>query len=128
MEGKKMKSAKSFIVTTAIMLAALYAIGQTGIRLPTIVSLLILIGEVAADTTTAYLCLRKRGTETNPIVVFLFKKLGYIWTFALVWAVWAWLISTNFLHANMLTQTAFVIVYAFVPVNNLVVYWRLSKK
>ncbi len=123
-----MKQAKSFVAMLSLMIAAIYAIGQIGISMPTLASLLLLIGEVAADTTTTYLCLKKHGAESNPVVAFLFKKLGYIWTFVLVWAVWAWLITGNFLRTNELTQTAFVIVYGFVPVNNLVVLWRLSKK
>ena len=123
-----MRSAKNFIVMTAIMVAVLYALSQTKIGLSAPIPLMLLIAEILTDTTTTYLCLKKSGTETNPIVGFLFKKLGIVWTFVIVWAVWVWTVNANFLHTNMLTQTAFVIVYAFVPVNNLVVLWRLSKK
>lgn len=119
---------KTFIASGFLALAMCYAIAQTGFQLPTSAALSLLLAAIAADTATTYLCLKRGGKETNPIVGFLMKKLGLFWTFAMVWIVWAMLIHFNYLRTNISTQTAISVVYWLVPVNNVVVFWRLGKK
>jgi len=96
--------------------------------LPTVIALTILVCAVTLDFLTTYLCLRKRGREGNPVIAFLFRKIGVLGTFGVMAGVWGCFIALRWLPAEPGIQTAVAFAYWLVPMNNLVVLRKLSRK
>jgi len=110
------------MLTTAIL--ALYL----GLALPTVVALLVLLCAVTADFYTTWRCLKERGREGNPVVAFLFKRVGVLKTFGLMAILWTVFISFRWIHQTEGIQTAVAVAYWLVPVNNMVVLARLKRQ
>lgn len=119
---------RKFIAFCALMLGVCYAVFLTGFTLSTPVNVTLLVSAIALDSFTTWLCLRKKGTEGNPVVSRLFKKLGFLGTWS-IWAVlWTLIIVFRFVPSNEQSQTAVACAYWLVPINNLWVLWRLAKR
>ena len=112
----------------ALMLGTACLIFISGFTLPTLVALLVLLLAVIADFYTTWRCLKERGKEGNPMVAFLFKRVGLRASFGLMAGLWALIIIFRFLPAVEGVQTAIALVYWVVPLNNLVVLRRLRRK
>ena len=119
---------KKYIVFVALCMCVAVAVFLSGFTLPTLIAVPVLVLAIASDTTTTYLCLRKKGQEGNPIVAKLFKKLGYRGTTAVWLIIWALIIYFRVLPATEQVQTAVAFAYWLVPLNNLMVLRRLSKR
>ena len=100
----------------------------TGVTFPTPIALTVLICAVGADFLTTYACLRIRGKEGNPVVAFLFKKIGIGGTFGLMACLWVLVIVFRWLPSSTGVQTAIACTYWLVPMNNLIVLRKLSRK
>lgn len=117
-----------FLAFMVVMLGTATLILYSGFTLPTEVALSILVLAIASDSLTTYLCLRAKGREGNPVMAFLFRRLGVKGTIGL-WAVlWMPIIIFRFIPAVAGVQTAIALVYWLVPVNNLAVLIRLRRK
>ncbi len=110
------------------MLGTAFLISVSGFTLPTIVALLVLILAVTADFYTTWRCLKERGKEGNPMMAFLFKKVGLRASFCLMAGLWALIIIFRVVPAPESTQTAIALVYWVVPLNNLIALRRLRRK
>jgi len=110
------------------MLGTACLIFISGFTLPTIAALSILILAITADFYTTWRCLKVRGREGNPMVAFLFKRVGLRASFGLMVGLWALIIIFRFLPAVEGVQTAIALVYWVVPLNNLIVLKRLCRK
>ena len=67
-----------------MMLATACLIHISGFALPTTIALSILILAITADFYTTWRCLKERGKEGNPMVAFLFKRIGLRASFGLM--------------------------------------------
>ena len=65
-----------FLAFMVVMLGTATLILYSGFTLPTEVALSILVLAIASDSLTTYLCLRAKGREGNPVMAFLFRRLG----------------------------------------------------
>ncbi len=110
------------------MLGAACLIFISGFTLPTIAALSILILAVIADFYTTWRCLKERGREGNPMVAFLFKRMGLRAVFCLMAGLWTLIVIFRFLPAVEGVQTAIALVYWVVPLNNLLALRRLRRK
>jgi len=119
---------KKYIAFVALCMCVAIAVFLSGFSMATPVAILVLVLAIASDTTTTYLCLRKKGQEGNPIVARLFKKLGYKGTTVIWLAIWAAIIWFRVLPATEQVQTAVALAYWLVPMNNLMVLRRLTKR
>jgi len=122
-----MKSLK-FLLFILLMLGTALTVFLLGFTLPTEIALTVLILAVISDFLTTYLCMRKNGKEGNPMVGFLFKKIGLLKSFAILAGIWVLIIVFRVLPAVALVQTAIAISYWLIPVNNVIVLVRLQKK
>jgi len=111
-----------------MMLATACLIHISGFALPTTIALSILILAITADFYTTWRCLKERGKEGNPMVAFLFKRIGLRASFGLMAGLWALIIIFRVVPATESAQTAIALVYWVVPLNNLVVLRRLRRK
>ena len=111
-----------------MMLATAYLIHISGFTLPTTVALSILILAITADFYTTWRCLKERGKEGNPMVAFLFKRVGLRASFGLMARLWVLIIVFRVVPATESAQTAIALVYWVVPLNNLIVLRRLRRK
>ncbi len=111
-----------------LMLGTAFLILISGFTLPTTVALLLLILAVTADFYTTWRCLKERGREGNPMMAFLFKRIGLRLSFCIMAGLWTVIIIYRFLPAVEGIQTAIALVYWVVPLNNLVVLRRLRRK
>lgn len=117
-----------FVAFCALMLGVAILVFLTGAKFPMAVNVAMLVGAVAMDSLTTWLCLRRRGIEGNPIVSRLFKKIGFLGTWG-IWAVlWTLIIVFRFVPSDEQSQTAVASAYWLVPLNNLWVLVRLSRK
>lgn len=96
--------------------------------LPTAIALLILILAVALDFFTTYRCLKRGGREGNPVIAFFFRKIGVLGTFGVMAGIWVCFIVFRLLPGEPGIQTAVAFAYWLVPINNIVVLRRLSRK
>jgi len=119
---------KKYIMFVMLMMGIAVVVFLSGFVIPTPIAILVLVVAILSDTTTTYLCLRKKGQEGNPVVARLFKKLGYRGTTAVWLGIWALIIWFRVLPASEQVQTAVALAYWIVPVNNLWVLRRLSKR
>lgn len=116
-----------YIVFVVLMLGTACAVLISGLRFSTPVALAVLIGAVSADFLLTYLCLRVQGKEGNPVIAFLFKKIGIGGTFGLMLVIWTVFIAYRWLPATIGIQTAVACAYWLVPMNNLMVLRKLSR-
>lgn len=116
-----------YIVFVVSMMGAAYMILFSGFRLPTPVALVSLICAVSADFLTTYLCLREQRKEGNPVIAFLFAKIGIGGTFGLLACIWVVFILFRWLPSTHGIQTAIACVYWAVPVNNLIVLRKVKE-
>ncbi len=119
---------RKYIVFVLLCFAVAIAVFLSGFTMPTLVAVSVLVLAIASDTTTTYLCLRKKGEEGNPVVAKLFKKLGYRGTTAVWLGIWVLIIYFRVLPATEQVQTAVALAYWLVPMNNLMVLRRLSRR
>ena len=119
---------KKYIAFVALCMGVAVAVFFSGFSMATPIAILVLVMAIASDTTTTYLCLRKKGQEGNPVVARLFKKLGYKGTTAVWLVIWVLIIYFRVLPAPEQVQTAVALAYWLVPMNNLMVLRRLSKR
>ena len=117
-----------YVVFIVVMMATAVLILFSGFTLPTVVALLIFILAISLDFLTTWLCLRMKGREGNPLMAFMFRKVGIAWSFGLMALLWVVVILTRFMPAVAGVQTAIALVYWYVPLNNIVVLRRLRRK
>ncbi len=119
---------RKYIAFIALCMCVAIAVFLSGFTMPTSIAILVLVLAIVSDTTTTYLCLRKKGEEGNPVVAKLFKKLGYKGTTVIWLVIWALIIYFRVLPAGEQAQTAVAFAYWLVPMNNLWVLRRLTKR
>ena len=119
---------KKYIAFVALCMGVAIVVFLSGFTMPTSVAISVLVLAIFSDTTTTYLCLRKKGQEGNPVVARLFKKLGYKGTTAVWLGIWVLIIYFRVLPAGEQVQTAVAFAYWLVPMNNLMVLRRLTKR
>ena len=119
---------KKYIAFVALCMGVAIVVFLSGFTMPTSVAISVLVLAILSDTTTTYLCLRKKGQEGNPVVARLFKKLGYKGTTAVWLVIWVLIIYFRVLPAGEQVQTAVAFAYWLVPMNNLMVLRRLTKR
>jgi len=119
---------KKYIAFVALCMCVAIAVFLSGFTMPTSIAILVLVLAIASDTTTTYLCLRKKGQEGNPVVARLFKRLGFKGTTVIWLAIWVLIIYFRVLPATEQVQTAVAFAYWLVPMNNLMVLRRLTKR
>ena len=119
---------KKYIAFIALCMGVAVVVFLSGFVMPTHLAVSVLVTAILSDTTTTYLCLRKRGQEGNPVVARLFKKLGYKGTTAVWLGIQVLIIWFRVLPASEQVQTAVALAYWIVPINNLWVLRRLSKR
>jgi len=107
---------------TALMILA------SGSTLPMEITIFVLVTAVALDFLTTWKCVKRGGREGNPMIAFLFRKIGVGKTFGLVACVWVCFILFRWMPATEGLQTAVAFAYWLVPINNLDVLTRLKKK
>lgn len=117
-----------FVLFVMLLLGTACLVFISGLVFPTVVALLLLILAVGTDFLTTYLCYEKKGREGNPVMAFLHRKIGLRSSFILMAGVWALIIIIRFVPAVESAQTAIAISYWWVPLNNVAVLRRLSKK
>lgn len=117
-----------FIAFAMLVLGTACASMIAGIAFPTPIALLVLLCAVGMDFLTTYMCLRVHGTEANPAVAFLLKKIGIRGTFCVMACIWACIIMFRWLPSAQVSQTAVALAYVLVPINNLIVLRRLKRK
>ena len=119
---------KKYIAFITLCMGVAIVVFLSGFTMPTLIAVSVLVTAILSDTTTTYLCLRKRGQEGNPVVARLFKWLGYKGTTAIWLGIWVLIIWFRVLPASEQIQTAVALAYWMVPMNNLWVLRRLSKR
>ncbi len=117
-----------YVVFIVLLLMTATLVLLSGFTLPTAVALLVLASAVASDFYTTWRCLRVGGKEGNPVVAFLFKRVGVPKAFALMVAVWTVFVLLRWLPQSEGIQTAVAIAYWLVPLNNLTVLAKLRRK
>jgi len=100
----------------------------SGFVFPTHIAFIVLILAIASDFLTTWTCIRIGGREGNPVMAFLFKRVGLYKTFALMAGVWVCIIVFRWLKTPVSTQTAVALVYWMVPLNNILVLRKLNRK
>ena len=110
------------------MLGAACLILISGLTFPTEIALLVLLLAVTSDFYTTWRCLKKMGREGNPIMALMFRKVGLLKSFGLMAGIWVCFIMFRWLGSTEGIQTAVALAYWLVPMNNLVVLTRLSRK
>ena len=117
-----------YIIFVVVMLGIACLIQISGFAFPTWIALLVLILAIASDFLTTWACLRKQGSEGNPVMALLFRKIGLYKTFGLMAGIWVCFIVFRWLGTTAASQTAVALVYWMVPMNNIVVLVRLHRK
>lgn len=118
---------KRYIAFITLVMCVAVAVFFSGLVFPTWLAVSVLVVGIVCDSLTTWLCLRKKGTEGNPVVSFLFKKIGFVGTLVLWAIIWVAIIYFRILPASPMAQTAVAIAYWLVVVNNLIVLRRVSK-
>lgn len=122
------KKNKHFVLFVGGMVTLAILMELKGIHIPTLYSLALFLLAIAGDFLTTYLCMRKMGTEGAPVAAFLFKKFGTRGAFLITAMIWAVIIYFRWLPSATTSQTAVAVAYCMVPINNLVVLIRLTRK
>jgi len=118
---------KKYIAFIVLMFSTALVVFYLGLRLPTPAALVVLVMAVGADFLTTYLCLRQSGREGNPVMAFLFRRVGIGGTYGLMVCVWIAVIWFRWLPTDVGSQTAIAFTYWLVPLNNLIVLRRLHR-
>jgi len=119
---------RKYVFFVLLMLGTAVLILYSGFTLPTEVALLVLVSAVASDFLTTWRCMRVRGREGNPAAAFLFRKIGLLKSYILLAGIWVCFIVFRYMGSSEAIQTAVALSYWLVPVNNLIVLIRLTKK
>ena len=117
-----------YVVFVVVMLGTACLIQISGFAFPTWIALIVLILAIASDFLTTWACLRKQGREGNPVMAFLFRRVGLYKTFGLMVGIWVCFIAFRWLGTPDGSQTAVALVYWIVPMNNIAVLVRLHRK
>ncbi len=117
-----------YVVFIVLLLLTATLVLLSGFTLPTAVALLVLASAVTSDFYTTWRCLQAKGKEGNPVVAFLFKKVGIPKSFAILVAMWTVFVLLRWLPQSEGIQTAVAIAYWLVPLNNLTVLAKLRRK
>lgn len=117
-----------YLIFVVLMLGTALLILLSGFALPTAIALLVFVLAITSDFYTTHRCLKNRGREGNPMVGFLFKRVGVYKTFGLMAVFWVCIIWFKWLPSTEGVQTAVALVYWLVPINNLIVLRKLSKR
>jgi len=117
-----------YFVFAAFILGTACLILVSGFTLPTMTALVILLSAVAADFYTTWRCVKERGKEGNPMIAFLFKRVGLYKSFGLLAGLWVFIIVFRWLPASEGIQTAIALAYWLVPVNNIMVLRKLMRR
>lgn len=117
-----------FIKFMVLLLGTAALILISGLRLPTDYALLVLVSAVTFDFYTTWKCLKVGGREGNPVIAFLFRKIGVLGTFGLMVAIWTCFIVFRWLPSTVGIQTAVAFSYWLVPMNNFMVLRGLMKR
>lgn len=117
-----------YLIFVILLFGTACSVLLSGLAFPTVIALLILVLAVAADFYTTLRCLKRSGKEGNPIVAFLFRKIGLFKSFGLLVVIWTCFIVLRWLPQSESIQTAVALSYWLVPVNNLLVLVRLKRK
>lgn len=117
-----------FLAFMVLLLGTATLILFSGFTLPTWLGLVVLITAVSSDFTTTWLCLRKGGREGNPVIAFLFGKIGVWKTFGVMVGIWTCFIVFRWLGSTEGIQTAVAFSYFLVPMNNLMVLRKLCRR
>jgi len=115
------------IVFMALMFGIACLVLLTGLVLPLVVALLVLLVAITADFYTTWRCLKIGGIEQNPVVAFLFRRIGLSKTFGLMVILWVCYIVFVWTPQAGNVQTAVAFVYWVVPLNNVIVLRKMSK-
>ena len=115
------------IIFMPLMFGVACLVLLSGLVLPTLVALCILIFAITGDFYSTWRCLKAGGKETNPVVAFLFRKIGLNKTFGLMAILWVCYIVFIWIPQTENVQTAVAIVYWLIPVNNVIVLRKLSR-
>lgn len=117
-----------YLIFVVLLMGTAFLILLSGFSLSTEIALLVLILAVTADFYTTWRCLRKGRREGNPIVAFLFRKIGVYKSFGLLAGIWVCFIIFRWLNSPEGAQTAIALVYWAVPINNAMVLVRMKRK
>lgn len=117
-----------YVLFIVLMMGTACLILISGFTLPTWVALLVLVSAVTSDFYTTWACLKASGTEGNPAIAFLFRKVGILKSFGLLAGLWVCFIVFRWLGQSEGIQTAVAIVYWAVPVNNLIMLIKYRRK
>ena len=115
----------SFLIC-ALCLVITLMVYQMGFRPPLFVTLSLFISAIIADCMTTVKAMKLGGKEANPIVGFLFKKLGVKRGMIVSMVVMLPIFLYFFLKAPAYQQLAIGYVYWLIPINNLKVIRRLK--
>lgn len=117
-----------FVGFIIVMMGLAVSVLASSFRLPEWAALTVFAMAVLADELTTYACLRVGGQEGNPVIAYLFRKISVRGTFALMGVLWILFIVFRLAPATPGVQTAIAIAYLLVPVNNLIVYLKYSRR
>ena len=119
---------RKYIAFCALMFVVAFAVFYSGFTLPKPVNVCLLLGAVVADSLTTWLCFWEKGREGNPLVAFLFKKMGFWGTLVLWYALFGLNIWFIYVPSNLHNQTGVWCAYWLVPLNNLFVFWKSRRR
>ncbi len=117
-----------YITFIVLLMMTAFLVLLSGFTLPTAVALLVLASAVASDFYTTWRCLQVKGKEGNPVMAFLFKRVGIPKSFAIMVVVWTVFVLLRWLPQSEGIQTAVALAYWLVPLNNLTVLAKLRRK
>ncbi len=116
-----------YVIFILLMFGTAILVLATGLALPTVVALLILVSAVSADFYTTWACMQKQGTEGNPVMALMFRKIGLRKAFGVMAMIWIIFIMFRWLPQTTNIQTAIAFAYWLVPLNTTMVLLRLKK-
>ncbi len=116
-----------YVIFILLMFGTAILVLATGLALPTVIALLILVSAISADFYTTWACMQKQGTEGNPVMALMFRKIGLRKAFGVMSIIWIIFIMFRWLPQEADVQTEIAFAYWLVPLNNLMVLIRLKK-
>jgi len=117
-----------YTIFVVLMFGTAFALLASGFALSTEIALIILVAAVGMDFFTTWRCLKKGRREGNPIIAFLFKKIGVLGTFILMACLWAAFIAFRWLPSSVGIQTAIALTYWLIPINNSILLVSIARK
>lgn len=118
---------KKYLIFCFMMMGTAVAIMLSGITLPTILALIVLVVAVLMDDFTTWRALKLGFKEQNPIVAFLFKRISVPGTFLVMLGCWAVFICLVWMKTSENQQTALACAYWLVPINNMMLLRKAAK-